>query len=109
MSNPNPMTQACPGPGQTHTTNNTTYIGQGQIHTTANDQANVTIHITDKQSSNLVRSANVSQQAASTENSQPKSAGFGPEVRLANIQNLPGDLLLVDRNDIVQVLLYLPR
>ena len=72
MSNRIPMTPAFPGPGQTHTTNNTTYNGQGQIHTTANDQANVTINITDKQLSNSVALSNIGQQAASTANSQKK-------------------------------------
>ena len=50
---------------------------------------------------------NDSQQAAYTVNSQPPDAnragggydGFGTEVRLANIPNLPGDLLSVDKND----------
>ena len=51
---------------------NTTYKGKGQILTTANTQVNVTINITDKQLSNLVRLAHVGQQAASTENSLQK-------------------------------------
>ena len=102
MSNPPLMTTACSIPAKTHITNNTTYDRKGKIHTTANGQANVTINITDKKPSNLFGLANVLQQAASTENSQPKDtyrAGggyddLGKEVRSVIIPNLPSDLLL---------------